>query len=292
MKFVGVYTLNKQIESNLSGESWMRNNVYKLEYSASFYQFPDAFFGIGNYTDVDDRESYGFDFYNTQIHMQRKIIPFFFGGVKLFVEHTSVYDVVENGILDTQEIPGEEGGWNTGLGPWITYDTRDNIYYPMRGVLADVSAVAHAGFLGSEYNYMHYEVEVSHYDRIMDDDVLALNYYGEFVPGDPPFNRMAELGGDKQMRGHFEGRYRDINYMTLQAEYRITFWKYAGIHVFGGIGQVAETFNDFSLNGLRYSYGAGGRLFIVPEDKVSLRVDYGFDGEGNGGLYVTFREAF
>jgi len=292
LKAVGVYTLNNQIESNISGESWMRNNLFKLEYSTSFYKFPNAFYGIGNNTSLEDREVYGFTFYNIQLNGQRRLRNAFFGGLALFVEHTALYDTEENGIFETREIPGESGGWNTGIGPAISYDSRDNIYFPQKGILANASLVAHQSWMGSAYEYLHLELELNHFHTLGKDDVLGFQYFLESVPGDAPFNRLAKLGGDKMMRGHFEGRYRDVHYATMQVEYRMTFWKYFGINIFTGLGEVAPAIQDLSLSGLHYSYGIGGRLFIVPEDKLSLRVDYAFDGEGNDGLYVTFREAF
>lgn len=292
LKAVGVYTINKQIQTNINGENWLRNNLYKLDYSTSYYKFPDAYFGNGNATLLSDRETYGFDFFNVLLNMQRRTRTNWFAGGRLFFEHTRMYDITPGGFFDSLDITGEEGGLNTGLGPWLTYDTRDFVYFPTKGLIANISAVVHTKYLGSAYEYIHYEAEFSHFTRVLKNDVLAFNFYAECVPGDAPFNRLAELGGERNMRGHFEGRYRDVNYLTLQAEYRATLWKYFGVTVFGGIGEVAPTFSDFNLPELKYSYGIGGRLFIVPEDRVSLRVDVGFDGEGNDGVYVTFREAF
>lgn len=292
IKAVFVYTLNKQIESNISGDSFFKNNLYRLNYTTSYFKFPDSFFGIGNYTKEEDREKYDFDFFNVFINAQREVKSNIYVGGKTFFEYTKVYNTLPGGFFDTQDIPGEEGGINSGIGPWFTYDTRDNIYFPLKGVNIDFSAVVHNKIFGSDYDYIDFFFEASQFNKIGKDDVLGFNLFGQFVPGNAPFNRLAELGGDKHMRGNFEGQYRDKNYISLQTEYRITFLKYFAINIFGGVGEVADKFSNFSLNGLKYSYGAGGRLFIVPEDKISLRVDYGFDGNGNGGLYVTFREAF
>jgi len=292
LKLVAVYTLNKQIESNFSGDSYYKNNLYKFIYSISYFEYPDHFFGIGNYTLEENREQYDFDFFNFYINAQRLVRPNIYAGVKTFFENTKVYNVKPGGFFDSLDIIGENGGLNTGLGIWLTYDTRDNIYFPLKGINIDASAVVHNNVLGSDFNYVDYLLEISQFNTIGKDDVLGFNFYSQFVPGNPPFNRLAELGGDKHMRGNFEGRFRDQNYLSLQTEYRITFWKYFAINIFGGVGEVADQFSNFSAAGLKYSFGAGGRLFIVPEDKLSLRVDYAFGSEGQSGLYVTFREAF
>jgi len=302
VKAIFVYSQNKQIESNIEGDAYFKNNLYRSNYLISFYKFPAYFFGIGNYTIYDEKEKYDFDFFNISLNAQREIKENIYGGVRTFFETSKVYNTLEGGIFETEQIPGEKGGINTGLGLWFTYDTRDRIYFPLKGIFVDVTGVMHNGALGSDYNYFEQTLEISQFNKVMDDDVLAFNFYSELLPGNPPFNRMAKLGGDSYMRGHYEGRYRDKYYLTLQSEYRITFWKYFGINIFGGIGEVADELSSFSLNGLHYSIGAGGRLFIVPEDKLSLRMDVAlgsrtdeehlFGIKNEIGLYITFREAF
>lgn len=46
LKLVAVYTLNKQIESNFSGDSYYKNNLYKFNYSISYFEYPDHFLGL------------------------------------------------------------------------------------------------------------------------------------------------------------------------------------------------------------------------------------------------------
>lgn len=302
LKAIFVYSLNKQIESNIEGEMYLRNNLYKTDFQVSFYKYPANFFGIGNYTLYEDKEKYSFDFFNIGLNAQQMVADHFYAGVKTFFESTKVYDFEEGGIFDTEDIPGEEGGINTGLGAWFTYDTRDAIYFPLTGLYVDLASVVHTKALGSDFDYFEQTIEVSQFNKVMNDDVLAFNFYSVLLPGSPPFNRMAKLGGDSHMRGNYEGRFRDNYYLTVQSEYRITFWKYFGINIFAGIGEVAGKFSEFTLEGLKYSIGAGGRLFIVPEDKLSLRLDVAMGGKTNEeqflgiknefGLYVTFREAF
>ncbi len=302
VKAIFVYSQNKQIESNIEGDANFKNDLYRTSYFVSFFKFPANFFGIGNENLYEDREKYDFDFFNLALNGQQRMRDHFYVGVKTFFETTEVYNIEEGGIFDTRDIPGENGGVNTGFGTWFTYDTRDQIYFPLSGIYIDASSLIHTTFLGSDFNYFEQTLEVSQFNQVMEDDALAFNYYGSFLPGEPPFNRMAKLGGDSYMRGNYEGRFRDKYYMTLQSEYRITFWKFFGITIFGGIGEVAGDLSEFSLSGLKYSIGAGGRLFIVPEDKLSLRLDIAMGSKTNEpqlfginneiGLYVTFREAF
>jgi hypothetical protein len=59
---------------------------------------------------------------------------------------------------------------------------------------------------------------------------IAIQAYGEFVAGSPPFYKYPALGGSNRMRGYFYGRYRDKAYVMEQAEYRRhNWWKLGGI---------------------------------------------------------------
>ena len=292
LKLIADYTLNKQIQTEFSGDIYRQNNLYLISFLLSYYKFPDSFFGLGNETESEDEERYTISHPYLRIDVLRELYPSFSAGIKTFFEYSEITDEEEGGILDTAEIPGEDGGLNTGAGIWLRFDTRDNIYYPLKGIFIDLSTVLHGKFLGSDYSYSDNVLDASTYFRIHREQVLGLNLYGKFQPGNPPFNRMAELGGPFRMRGNFEGRFRDKYYLTFQSEYRIPVWKFFGTTIFGGIGEVADTPAAFTLSGLKYSYGAGIRLKLVPGEKLNLRVDYGFGSDGGHGLYVQFNEAF
>lgn len=292
MRAFFVYTLNHQVESNLTGDIYLKNNLYYLSFAVSYYQFPDYFFGIGDFTKRSDREKYDFDYFYTRADAQKKLLTNFYGGFKTFFEYTHLEDTEPGGIFDTQDIPGEEGGINTGAGLWFTYDSRGNIYYPLQGWFIDLSSVLHTHVLGSNYQYVDNVIDIRKFINTYHAQVFAANLYFELQPGNPPFNEMARLGGEDRMRGNYEGRFRDRYYATLQAEYRLPVWKFIGSDFFAGLGEVAHTPDAFSAHGIKYSYGAGLRLNIVPGEKLNFRIDYGIGSDGDHGLYVQFNEAF
>jgi hypothetical protein len=78
----------------------------------------------------------------------------------------------------------------------------------------------------------------------------------------------------------------------LQGEYRQFFSKRFGFVLFGGVGNVAENLIDYRFDNLKYSYGAGLRFKFNQEQKVNLRVDFGFGNDGNRGIYFGIQEAF
>ena len=62
--------------------------------------------------------------------------------------------------------------------------------------------------------------------------------------------------------------------------------------VFGGAGNVADEIMNLSFSDLKYSYGAGLRFLFNKEQKVNLRVDFGFGNDGTKGIYFGIEEAF
>ena len=48
---------------------------------------------------------------------------------------------------------GGEGGLTSGLGLVLTYDSRDNIFYPASGGYYEIATAIFSEILGSDYNY-------------------------------------------------------------------------------------------------------------------------------------------
>lgn len=292
LKVLGVYTLEKQIQSEIGGDLFFKDNTYYLSFNFTYYRFPGLFYGIGNDNATDAAENYTFDRPYFRVNVNRRVAGNWSVGVKTFYEYTRLLEIEEGGIFDTEEISGEAGGHNAGIGPWVWFDSRNNIFFPTEGWRMDISSVFHGAWLGGAYNYLDQQIEISQYLHTYKNQVFAWNLNAQFNPGDPPFNRMALLGGQYYMRGNFEGRLRDKHYVTLQAEYRIPIWRFFGVTAFGGIGQVAPTIDSFAINRMKHSVGAGVRLRLLAESNLNIRIDYGFGSDGDQGLYIQFNEAF
>jgi hypothetical protein len=50
--------------------------------------------------------------------------------------------------------------------------------------------------------------------------------------------------------------------------------RFGGV-VFIGVGEVAETYSDFSAENLRFAGGVGIRFTLDPKDRINLRIDVG-----------------
>jgi outer membrane protein assembly factor BamA len=186
---------------------------------------------------------------------------------------------------------GSDGGTIFGFGYDLTWENRDNIFFPNSGGYQYFSFLIYPSG-ASDFKFIDIELDVRHYWAIKEDHVFATNFYLEAVSGDVPFYMLPALGGSKRMRGYFYGRYRDKFYSMLQVEYRQYFWRKFGFVVFGGLGNVASEVVEFDFGTMKYSYGAGLRFLFNKKQKINLRMDIGFGQDGNTGLYFGIEEAF
>ena len=190
----------------------------------------------------------------------------------------------------------------SGLGPVITYDTRDVPLAAFKGNLLDVSATFNGTGLGSDYRFVRYQVDARHFQPIGSNrTILAAQFLGQFHTGDVPFRELAGLGANlggtlynnaNLLRGIYEQRFRDRQMITFQAELRPKlFWRIDGA-VFGGVGNVSQYIDKFSLSNTKYAGGAGIRFNFLRRDRVNLRLDYACGTGSSPGILFAIGEAF
>lgn len=94
------------------------------------------------------------------------------------------------------------------------------------------------------------------------------------------------------MRGHYEGRYRDIDMLVTQAEYRVVpvWWRF-GLVGFVGFGDVSDRLVHFRLDDTKYSVGWGIRYVLNRDEGITIRLDVGYCDDQSG-VYLNILEAF
>lgn len=125
----------------------------------------------------------------------------------------------------------------------------------------------------------------------MPNHVLAFNTVANFNSSGVPFIEMAKVGNDDILRGYARNRFRDLNYIASQAEYRFPLWRRVGGVLFAGVGDVFSKTSDLQWVLLKYTYGGGLRFAINKAERLNVRFDYGF-GRGEQSFYITLTEAF
>jgi hypothetical protein len=98
-----------------------------------------------------------------------------------------------------------------------------------------------------------------------------------------PFFMLPSLGGGSNLRGYSSWRFRDLNSLLMQAEWRIMVNRFIDTAVFFDAGKVAASRSDLDFNDLKTDYGFGVRFhgpFATP-----LRVEV---ARGREGLHLVF----
>lgn len=258
--------------------------------------FPEFYYGIGNKTPFKNQEQVSYQLLGWEGKWLRKIFPhkkIFFG---LETRYFKRYDVKvkPGGLLDTERPTGYNGSTSVGIGPALTWDERDNVINPSKGFFIDVRNTFQDKYLGGTVRYTRTLIDARKYFNVVPAhrQILALQFFGNFVQGDVPWKELPELGGPRIMRGYFRGRYRDKHLLSFQAEYRLPIYKWFGMVAFMGMGQVTDS-NKYDWETLKTCYGTGIRVMINKKENLNLRLDYGRgDRNKNGFFYLGFSESF
>jgi outer membrane protein assembly factor BamA len=293
------YTQNRQLLLYVPFQVFYDHNRYYAYGEAGYYRYNYYFYGVGR-REVP-RELFGVDFPRVRVNAFRRVgagqgAGKLYAGLRYQYEDYRVSSVKAGGQLASGTVPGGLGSRLTGGGLGLFYDSRDNVFFPTKGVVADLSAfirnrAAGAGVAGATTRFNRYVADVSGYRALGEHAVLAVNAYGSFIVGTAPFNALSLLGGSRRLRGYYEGRYRDQNAALAQAEVRFDVYKRLGAVVFGGVGTLGDAETLLRLGRPKGAYGAGLRFTANRRDHLNVRLDYGL-GRRSSGFYLTVGEAF
>ena len=284
------YTTKKQFSISAQFDSWFDGNRWRILADVGFSRFPAKFWGIGNDTPDEAEEDYTPRSGWARGRLQHRIIGSLYGGVRLSALARSLVETEDDGVLGEGLVPGSEPVDLVAAGLSATWDSRDVVVFPRRGILSQLTVDRYAKWLGSDYEYTFWTADLRGYLPI-GVHVLAGQALLFAVDGTAPFDQLPGLGGDWLIRGYYEGRYRDDVLAALQAEARIQVWRRFGAVVFVGAGQVAPSLGGVEFGEFHPSAGLGVRYRLSKQQNLNIRVDLAV-GDGSWGLYFNLGEAF
>jgi hypothetical protein len=288
---LALVTTRKQVIVELFPDLYFQRGGWRFWNKLEFQRFPDSFWGIGPRTAEQDEERYLRTRLRWRADMRRRIAGDLYAGLRLDLQHIGFGFPDEDGLFARNDIPGEAGGISAGVGPLLTWDSRDLTTDTHQGSLVEVALVGFHRALGSTYGFTKLMLDGRHFFPLTERQALGVRLYAELNAGDPPFFQMALLGGDELLRGYFLGRYRDRNMLLLGTEYRFPiYWRLGGV-AFAGAGQVGPTVAELPTTPLRWAVGGGLRLALNEAQRLNLRLDAGV-GPGTRALYLSAGEAF
>ena len=294
----GTVTSKGQNRFGLSTSHWYSKNLYHYSASVGFINFPSDFYGIGNATLKSDAERITEKRFKLNIGAEKLLTKGVYVG---FVVGALTYrssSASTNGIFETSPLVQNRGGGdNLFIGPSFIFDSRDNNTYTNTGVQVVSNYSFYKGILDNNgYSGGLFSIKATQYNRLSKTLNLAFDVYDTNLLGSQtPFYLLPALGSDELMRGYYNGRYRDKNYVAGQAELRYRFSQRLGLNFFGGTGTVFR--DNFSWDIFKPNYGGGLRYFFDVEKGLDIRFDYAFGEKAPGesrqsGFYIGLGEAF
>jgi len=293
LQLITAYTLKNQIFFSLTPEIYFNNKQGNLYIHNSYTRWPTSFFGVGNDTDIDVdniddiEEVYTTNAFTIQPWITHKVFSQLSLGITVDMGRSDISDIEDGGILDQGNLTGADGGTRIGLGPVLSWDTRDSIFYPTRGSWHKIWSWHYRDVIGSDFDYDVYAVDLRYFHPITTGHILALHALGVSTDGEVPFDELPT----PVIRGLYEDLFIDKHMFTLQMEYRFPIHKrWSGV-TFAAAGDVFHDNDDIDPHNMKYAAGGGVRYAIDKKEKINLRIDIGVSPYGIF-PYVLFQEAF
>lgn len=283
-----VYTLRKQFLAYLPFELYLKEDKYRMKGEVGYYDYVFEYYGIGDRP--NERELYDARFPRMRFALLRKIRANVFVGFDSQIDYFENSNFEVTGELIKQRPIGYAGGLVALIGPMLQWDTRDDVYWCTKGLFFETKMRFSNNAWGSDYNYNLFQTDFRYF-KSFGKSIIAAQLYQRTAKGEVPFYLMPLLGGNKWLRGYYEGYLRYNVFLSTQIELRRhLFWRISGA-AFIGVGTTSENWKTISNKVYWPSYGAGIRFALLKEKKINLRLDYAF-GRDNSAFYLTFGEAF
>lgn len=220
--------------------------------------------------------------------------------------HVNTYDLQPDVILSK-----EDTGTLiiSGIRPALIYDTRDNPFYPTKGILSGISLKLTSPLFFSETDFLKINYYLNIYKALSKKIVLATSFRGGIAKG---YNKTEELpiierfflGGRTTVRGYnqdtlgpkgSDGTPTGGNAFLMEnLELRFSITKNIGFVTFLDGGNVWLDIKDIDVSDMKFTTGLGIR-YSTPVGPV--RIDYGYklqkeEDESSGEIHFSIGHAF
>ena len=278
---------------------WL-DDLVLVDINTEYRMMVDNYWGIGTdlATTVEKSEStteYHRKSFLIQPELLFRIMPDFYGGLAYDI-HSFHASNLSDLMLENPEILSYGTDiFSSGLGFVLLFDKRNILDPATSGFYVKIKVVDYLKPLKSYYAYQKVEIDYRHFLPIIrHGSILALQVKSSLSFGNIPWTDMPQPGGSNNLRGIYQGQFRDKNSIIILAEYRHFFTRPSsdelsrhGFAFWLGGGTV---FPDIS--GIKYialSTGGGYRYRMQPN--ITLRIDIGFSAD-KFGIYLGLNEAF
>jgi outer membrane protein assembly factor BamA len=286
-----IYTLKNQASLTFLPKFYTENRDFFYSGHLKVDYYPDKFFGIGRNTPDTLEENYTSKDISLLFQRQRVMFDVLMAGIQAQCSYYQTSELDEQGVLIKDSLTGTKSFFTSGLGFLITWDNRDNFFYPTNGEFYKISLLVNSKIFGSQLEFSRITLDFRNYYPIKYGHLISLQIYGDITWGETPFQLLPSMGGSDILRGYYKGRYRDNVLFAAQLEYRFPIYKWLKGSMFGSTGDVAGEIDDLDLSEFKYTYGFGLRARVNPAN-VHIRFDVGLTQDRKPAYYFTASEAF
>ena len=284
----GAYTLKNQILFFLPYELYLKQK-WRWNGEVGYFRYFFNYYGIGIDSKEENLETYDANFPRLISNLSYRVRDPLLLGIQYKFDF---FDIPRTDSLLTTDNPiGIDGGMISSVGLTASYDTRDDIFYPRKGIFASVIAETSGAHTGADFDYELITIDLRHYHTFKWNHTLATNFYSGITIGDSPFFNYFYFSSGRRGRGFNDRRFLDKNISMFQAEYRFGIYKRFRGTVFSSIGSVGNTYAESFTNRMLWSYGGGLRFQLSKKQMSHVRLDVARSFEGFQ-FYVTIGEAF
>lgn len=318
----GLYSLKHQWYINAQGNLYFGNRVadtheqsapnWQLQFRAGYSNRPAYYYGTYSDSHFSNEGNTGIGMlrHGTPYDLQRGYLhlhaPIYIGQyfalgpmVDMLIARFSIKDIYTTVCPLVQ----------LGVGAVAQYDSRDNVFYPTKGIFGKLSAMAAwtnkveipEGQQATINGLL--SVDFRQYIPLPHNFVFAWQLKGQFMLSSYSISHLTlypmlpRLGGQDGIRGVNSDMFRDDIMMAVQAELRIPIWSVFRATLFAGVGDVYD-FHNWHWEIPKVGYGIGLRA-AINRAKVNLRFDVArsnVDPRWNTisaySFYLTATEAF
>lgn len=271
----------------IRGDHIFHDDSRRIDYNLHFYSFPRYFWGLGYEmgNNMDNKSKFKELYVHASADYLWRVMKHFYVGPAAEFAYVNARNRHRPELWNGQDRRVS----SFGAGFRAQFDNRDNLTAPTSGVLMQLEQRFLPKFMGNDYAFSYTDFRVCGYRRAWKGAVLAGSYHTRLAYGNPPWNLMSSFGGSRDMRGYYDGRFRDKGEMDLTVELRQHVWRRNGIVVWLGAGTVYPKLSKMRFSHILPNGGIGYRWEF--KKLTNVRLDYGI-ARGEKSFIFSINEAF
>jgi Omp85 superfamily domain len=276
------YTQRKQSIAELSGSVFLPAEKWLINFLAHSSRFPDYWWGIGAQTPEIKKEAFNSKRNWLEVSVLKKV------GVNWFLG--PIFRQQRRNEIAFAQTPSSAALKVTAAGLQCLHDSRNNMLNPANGAFLDVQLTRNVALEAGNGNRIL--MDGRRYMKTGQKSVAAGRMAFSYLSSPTHFFDLALLGGDRNLRGYYLGRFRDQGMLVFNGEFRTVLHKRWGATMGVAAGTVFSKPTAIFINPFKPAFNAGLRFVADRRENINLRIDYAMGIKGQSGFYFAFGEAF